>query len=266
MRSYLLETNRRGSRLASAAAVALAVAAVGLVVFAARWKRHPEGAAEASPPAPPTAAAQAPAPTAAPPAPATGPVRPRALLEAVSASPLFRRTLGEGDSLRRLAILTDNLAEGVSPREQLGFLAPHGAFTVADRGGETVIAHASYARYDAFADLVASVDAKAAAAAYRPLHALLEAAYRALGYPDASLDAVVARALRRIEAAPVRDGDVVVEPEGGLFEFADPRLRESGEVEKHLLRMGPRNTRILQAKARALDEALGLAGQVAAHP
>jgi hypothetical protein len=102
------------------------------------------------------------------------------------------------------------------------------------------------------------VDAQAVARVYSELHAVLEGAYRALGYPNASLDGVTARALRRLEGAPVKDEEVVVQGKGGIFVFADPRLEELGQVEKHLLRMGPRNTRLLQAKAREIMQALRL--------
>jgi hypothetical protein len=162
--------------------------------------------------------------------------------------------------VRRWAIVADNVAEGASPRRQLAQVAPRGPFTVEQRGGATVIAAASYARYDAFGDAVASVDAAALAALYRAVHAPVEAAYRALGYPSAPFEAVVVRALHRIETAPVVDGAVAVRDEGGIFVFADPRLETQREVEKHLLRMGPRNTRLVQEKARELREALGLPG------
>jgi hypothetical protein len=190
----------------------------------------------------------------------------RSLVEAFSSDPRFRRWLPEGDLVRRWVVVTDNLAEGVSPRRQLGFLAPARPFSVERRGGREVIAPASYRRYDDFADVVATVDAQAVARAYRSLHAVLEAAYRALGYPDASLDHVTARALHRIEAAPVRDGEVEVVGEGTLYEFADARLERLGAVEKHLLRMGPRNTRLLQAKAREILLALGLRPAPEAEP
>ena len=45
---------------------------------------------------------------------------------------------------------------------------------------------------------------------------------------------------------------------GGIWAFADPALEERGDVDKHVLRLGPRNARIVQAKARELREALGL--------
>jgi Protein of unknown function (DUF3014) len=205
-------------------------------------------------------AAVAPAPEAAPSpeaTPAPGPEQVRSLLEAISSHPLFRAGL-EGDPVRRWVVVTDNLALGESPRRQLSFLAPRGAFSVARRGGRTFIAPASYGRYDDFAAAVGSLDAQAVARAYRALRGLLEPAYRALGYPQGSLDEVTARALRRIENAPVEPGEVeVVEGEGALYLFRDVRLENLGAVEKHLLRMGPRNTRLIQAKAGEVRQALG---------
>jgi len=89
---------------------------------------------------------------------------------------------------------------------------------------------------------------------------VLQAAYRALGYPGASLDDVTARALRRIAGAPVADKEIVLipAPEGAIWLHADPKLEQLTAVEKHLLRMGPRNEKIVQAKARALLQALGM--------
>jgi hypothetical protein len=234
-------------------AVALLVAAgAALLWYLQRPPARPEAA--------PAPAASAEAPPAAPsgPAPVVDAARVRSLLEPVSPDSRFRRWLLEGDPVRRWVVVTDNLAEGVSPRGQLGFLAPGSPFSVTRRGGKHVIAPDSYRRYDEVADVVASVDAQALARVYRELHPVLEAAYRALGYPEASLDRVTAKALHRIETAPVRDGEVAVEDEGGLYVFAEARLESLGAVEKHLLRMGPRNTRLLQAKAREILQALGL--------
>jgi len=187
--------------------------------------------------------------------------RQRDLLEAISVSAIFRSWLAQGDVTERCVVVIDNLAEGVSPRRRLPFLAPRTPFQAATRGGRQVIAAEAYARYDLFADVVGSVDVAAAVRAYRELHGVLEAAYRALGYPEGSLDRVTAAALKRLAAAPVRDGEVVVEAAspgpGAIYLYSAPELERLGPVEKHLLRMGPRNTRIIQAKARQLERALG---------
>jgi hypothetical protein len=196
--------------------------------------------------------------TRAAPPPAVDPARAQALIDPVSRNPLVRLGLAQGEPVRRWVVVTDALVEGDSPRRELAFLAPSHPFSVVTTGGRSVIAPASYARYDAFAEAVASVDAAAVATAYRALHAALEAAYRALGYPDAALDDVSARALRRLAGAPVEEGEVEVVSDEGLFAFADRRLEDDGAVEKHLLRMGPRNTRLIAAKARELLVALRL--------
>jgi hypothetical protein len=44
-----------------------------------------------------------------------------------------------------------------------------------------------------------------------------------------------------------------------VWSYADPALERLGDVERQLLRMGPRNGRILQEKAREIARALGLA-------
>jgi hypothetical protein len=238
--------------------VVVAVVVVG--GGAAWWWFHREAG-------PPPAPLVAPAPAPAEPATASGAAQPvaadrlRELLEAISVSATYRGWLAQGDVIERWAVVTDNLSEGVSPRARLRFLAPSTGFTIARRGDRQVIAAASYARYDLLADVVGSIDVAAATRAYRELHGMLETAYRALGYPEGSLDRVTAAALKRLAAAPARDGEVFVEAggtgPGTIYIFSAPELERLGPVEKHLLRMGPRNTRIIQAKARQLERALG---------
>ncbi len=189
---------------------------------------------------------------------APDPARGRASLESASRGPLFRQGISGEDRVRRWAVVLDNLAEGDSPRGELAFLAPTQPFGVESRGGRTYIAPGSYARYDAFAKEVGAIDATAVASAYRDLRPALETAYRALGYPDAALDDALARALRRLVDAPVVDGPVEVVGEGNSWSFADASLEEEGDVEKHLLRMGPANARVVRAKARELLHALAL--------
>lgn len=235
------------------ALAALVVIAGAVWLWRGREAPPPPPAAEA----PPAQAEPAPGP-AAPEVPAVAPADAPALLDAVSPDPRLRRWLGAEDLAERWAAVTDNVARGESPAPHLPFLRPSRPFSVVERGGRTVIAPESYARYDAFGDLVASVDAAALARAYRALHGVLDAAHRALGGPGGSIDRATARALQRVLAAPVPDGDVAVVSEDGLYLFEDPALERLDEPEKHLLRMGPRNARLVQAKAREISQALSL--------
>jgi hypothetical protein len=238
--------------------LALALAGAATFWFVQRQSPPPPAAAPA-----PGPAAAAPAEPAAPEASAPAPVLDaagiRSLLESLSPDATFRRWLAAGDAVRRWAIVTDNLAEGSSPRRELALFAPSKPFSVVPDRGALVIAPESYRRYDRFADAIAAVDAHTAASVYRALRGPLGAAYRALGYPDRSFDRVTAKALDRLERAPVRDTAVQIVDEGGIYVFAERDLERAGAVEKHLLRMGPRNTRLVQAKAKEIREALGLA-------
>jgi hypothetical protein len=60
--------------------------------------------------------------------------------------------------------------------------------------------------------------------------------------------------------APVVDGDVRVEMggEGIGYRFADAKLEELTPAQKQLVRMGPRNLRIIQDRLRQFALALGI--------
>lgn len=245
------------------AAVALAAAVVAVAAYL--WLRSPAQPAVDNPRPAAEAAPTVPSPAVEEPAPQVSDVQARSSLEALSTNPLFRRWLAAGeDLLGRWVVVSDNLAEGVSPGRALALCAPKGAFRVAQRGGKAAIAPESYARYDDFAGVVASIDAAAFARIYRALRPALQGAYRALGYPSGNFDVATSRALARLEAAPVVDGEVQVVPDRGLFLYADPKLEGLRAAEKHLLRMGPRNTRMIQAKARELRLALAFPAEPAA--
>lgn len=181
-----------------------------------------------------------------------------ALLDDVSADPPVRTFLHERDWIGRAVRAAAALAAGRVPRELVRGAAPAGRFSVETVGRETVISVESYRRYDALADAVGGISPAAVRALITALRAPIEAAYRSAGDPSAPLDALVARALLRVEAAPVPEGEILVRPAGAYFVLEDPHLEALGDVEKQLLRMGPRNARVLQAKAREIREALGL--------
>lgn len=226
----------------------LVVAAASAIAIYVTHSRTPQAAATAVASVAPQPAAAADAPI-----PADSDARLRDALAGLTPRELFQTWLKADHLLDRLVVTTVNLAEDESPRAQLPFLQPEHRFKAA----HGVIAPSSYARYDAFANVVSSLDEHRVAAAYRVLHPLLESAYHALGYPGRPFDAMATRALQRIVNAPVRD-EVAVKRVGSVWVFADEHLESLGPVEKQLLRMGPRNTRLLQEEARAIAGALGL--------
>ncbi|HYS80923.1 MAG TPA: DUF3014 domain-containing protein, partial [Anaeromyxobacteraceae bacterium] len=111
-------TLRRPSR---APGIILVLVALAVGVGVGFWLRGRSGEPERAAAPGPVAAAdggEAEGPVA-----TVEPAKARSLLEAVSANPLYRSWIGEGDLVRRWVVVTDNLAEGISPRAQLPFLA-----------------------------------------------------------------------------------------------------------------------------------------------
>src|SRR5947209_18630 len=152
--------------------VALAVVVVAAVLLWPRPAPPPP-----PPPPPPTQAEPAKPADLALPSPQTSDQLIRRAVGNVS--PLIAPWLQQDDLLNRTVVTVDNIAEGVSPRKQLPFLAPAKPFTAP----KNVLDQQSYRRYDGFADAIASIDAKTLAAAVHELHPLLESAYHKLGYP-----------------------------------------------------------------------------------
>jgi hypothetical protein len=228
--------------LGVAALVALGV--VGYLFL----KPHPDAPMPA--PVPPPEVAQKPADLPLPPAAASDA---KLRTDFSQVSPKVSGWLQQPDLLDRFASLVNGLASNESPRKQLDFLAPKERFSTT--GGH--IDAKSYARYDASADAIESVDAKKLVAAVRGVHPLLESAYHRLGNPSRGFDDAARAALQRIIDAPVVEGDIAVVPHGAIDLFADPKLEVLGPVEKQLIRMGPRNEKILQAKAKEILTAFG---------
>lgn len=180
----------------------------------------------------------------------------RTLATAVSAHPLVAAALKESGVIERFVAAVDQLADGNAPRRDLEFLRPHGRFLVLGREPELRIDPASYRRYDALAQTVAALDAKALAAAYRRLAPLCEEAYQALGYPEGGFEARLRTALALLASTPRTDDTPGLVAEVKRYEFADPNLESLADAQKQLLRMGPKNAALVAAKLREIEAAL----------
>jgi hypothetical protein len=71
-------------------------------------------------------------------------------------------------------------------------------------------------------------------------------------------DRTLESALVSLLQVPVIDGEVAVVPQGAMYQYADARLERLRGAQKQLLRMGPQNVRVIQAKLRAVASALGI--------
>jgi hypothetical protein len=182
----------------------------------------------------------------------------RALVRQLSQKPEWAAWLASGNLVRSFVVSVDKIAVGSSPAKELKPAAPTGRFATLGSGRTLRIDPASYDRYNALANVVDAIDSDGAARAYRRLRPLMQQAFEELGYVNLSFDDRLARALGRLVDVPVPDGDVMLRATSVTFQFADPELEELSPAQKHMLRMGPHNMRLVQSKLRAFARAAGL--------
>lgn len=168
----------------------------------------------------------------------------------LSRHPAFADWLAQDDLIRTFVAVVQNLSEGTTPRQHLQFLAPRAPFEVEQVGERTFIAESSYRRYDRIADVVAAFDVRRAVRLYRLFQPLVDEAFREIGRPGRTFEQAVREAARPLLDVPVLDDGVEVVLKVTTFELADPELEGMSSAQRQLLRMGPRNVRLIQAKLR----------------
>ena len=234
---------------------AVAVVAVGLLAVLFLVFRHPEKPKAAAVPAP--AAAPAPTPKILLPSLDESDPVVRQMAAGLSSHPEIARWLARTALVRTLTVVVVNVADGETPRPHLDFLAPKERFRPARRPGRLLVPDpAGFSGYDRFGDAVASVNAEAAASAFRTLAPLFEAAYVELGHPEGGFPKALDKAKEALLAVPVLRDEVELVPHAIGFRYADAKLEALTPAQKQFLRIGPRNVALVQAKLRELAAAL----------
>jgi hypothetical protein len=183
----------------------------------------------------------------------------RQLVAALSSHPRVAAWLTTDNLIRNFTAVVHDVSAGMTPARRLSVLAPERSFRPVDRDGDLRIDAESYTRYNSLADAVASVDAAGAARLYATLKPRIEEAYTEQGFPNQPFDQTIERAIVHLLQTPIVSDTPVVEPRGAdVFAYADPRLESLSSAQKHLLRMGPRNVRVVHEKLREIAIALGI--------
>lgn len=175
----------------------------------------------------------------------------------LSSHPKLARWLMTEDIIRKFTAAVDNIANGLSPIPQIDFFTPGGEFEVTKRNGNYRIDSKSFRRYDSVADAFLSLNTEGCAKLYRQAKPLIQKAYMELGYPTKDFDETLLRAMVELLKVPIVEGDMVVQKGVVTYIYADSRLEKLSEAQKHLLRMGPENVRIIQEKLRELASEFG---------
>lgn len=255
------ERSSRAPLWIAASLLAVAAVVVGVVFFTRPAPAPPpEPAAEANT-APPAEPMDPLGPTVEPidlpPLVLTDPLV-REMLGKLSSSPTLAAWLATDGLIRAFVVSVENVADGISPTRHVRALAPRSPFRTLDENGVITVDPRSYARYDGIANAAASMDPAGLARVYSILKPRLIEAYAELGHPSGDLDVAVERAIVHLLQTPVIEDPIVLRPRVLSFRYDRQDLEALSPAQKQLLRMGPRNVRVIQDQLRAVARELGI--------
>jgi len=257
------EPERRDSRAAFVIGGLIVFAAIvaGLVWWAKRPTvvQKPAIVAKAPAPAKPPEAV-APEPIELPPLDASDSLV-RQLVGRLSSNPMVARWLTTDQLIRNFTVVLLNIADGRTPTVHLEKMRPKGRFTALTDAQGAYIDPNSYHRYDTYADAVSGLDPNGTARLYETLKPRIQDAYRELGFPNGDVDSALKRAIILLLKTPVVEGRIGLTGPPPLYTFSDDRLELLAGSQRQLLRMGPRNERLVQEKLRAIAPLVGISPQ-----
>ena len=174
----------------------------------------------------------------------------RELIKPCSSKPLWLEWIKNGELIRKIVAIVDNVALGESPVNHLDFLSPEKDFQVIRRREKIYINTKSYKRYNQITDVFASLDTEYCFHLYKRLKPTLEKAFKELGYPKVTFEIRLKQAMDVILKTPIIKGNILLEKKVITYAFADSRLERLNPAQKHLIRMGPGNLVRIQKKIK----------------
>ncbi|MCH9699094.1 MAG: DUF3014 domain-containing protein [Gammaproteobacteria bacterium] len=186
----------------------------------------------------------------------------RESLSTLSNGSIWRSWLKTPQPVRKFTQFVENLSRGKVPHKYFQFLKPSGAFSVRSEGDDRYyLDPAGYKRYNAIAKTIDALDTEQVVSVYTTLEPLLDTAWSELKPQQAAsashdFDNVLLAAIKKVRSAPVIHERIELTRPSVMYQYADSRLEKLNAVSKQMLRMGPKNTRMIQKKLDDIEQRL----------
>lgn len=158
--------------------------------------------------------------------------------------------------IRQLVVTVDNLTDASMSMRFRAFRKVDGRFEVAREGEALFLEPHNYQRYAPFVKAVQLADVEALVALYFRWYPRFQEAYRELGYDTRYFNDRVIEVIDHLLATPDVEQPVELVQPKVLYQFKAPDLEALSVGQKALIRMGPKNARIVKAKLRELRKAI----------
>ena len=158
--------------------------------------------------------------------------------------------------IERSASLIYLTSKGDVPYKLLPVARPAKPFSISDDGTQVVADASGFARYDALAQWLESLDLDSILLSLQPFLPLFREAWSYYGEPPEDFDFAVVIALDLIASTPSVDTtEARLIKKEAVWIYEDPSIEGLAPIQKQVLRMGPENAAVVKSKA---DEAQAL--------
>jgi hypothetical protein len=175
-------------------------------------------------------------------------------LTRLAGRPAVARFLVPKTIIRHIVVTVDNLPRAKVAANLRPVRPTPGQTVVIRQGRTTLLGSGNYARYTPFVKVIGAMDMKSLAALYFRLYPLFQRAYQSLGYPHGYFNDRLVEAIDSMLATPQVQQPIELVQGKVFWQFADPKLEALPAGQKLLLRMGPHNAAVIEAKLRQLRQ------------
>jgi len=158
--------------------------------------------------------------------------------------------------VERAVAIVDALRRGEVPYKLLPVGRPSKPFPIGDDGLRVTMDPSGFSRYDVFAQWVNGIDVLAIVDLLSEYEQIATEALSRMGVGDFDIRSAVLAATTEILATPIAPESAELMKREANWVYMDPELESLSSLQKQILRMGPKNSEIIQAKARELRGAV----------
>ncbi len=159
--------------------------------------------------------------------------------------------------IRQWLIAANDFSQNLRPYKHFYQFKVGQPFQVASDNAGMYITEQSYHRYNSLASAVHVINVESALDLFYKYRPLLKQVFAEFAYPEEyQVEDVIKKATSNILQAPILEGKVRLVKPSVYYKFAEQKLETLSPVQKQMIRMGPENTRIIQAKLRQFIEGL----------
>jgi hypothetical protein len=180
----------------------------------------------------------------------------RETIESVNGGKALAQFVAGDYIVERAVAIVDALRRGEVPYKLLPVGRPSKPFPISDDGLRVTMDSSGFSRYDVFTQWVNGIDVLAIVELLNEYEQIATEALSRMGVGDFDIRSAVLAATTEILATPIAPESAELMKREANWVYMDPELEALSSLQKQVLRVGPKNSQIIQEKARELRGAV----------